>query len=304
MASAPTKTVLVTGSTGKQGGAVIDNLLSSAQASSFHIVAVTRDTNTPRAKKLASRPNVSVIAGDLSNTDAIFAKSGPVWGVYSVQINSDAEEAQGKALIDAAVSHGVQHFVYSSCDRGGPEKSAVDPTNVKNFAAKFRIEKHLESLAVGSKQQMTYTILRPASFMENLTTDRHGQGYARMWEQLGSKPLQIVSTTDIGFFAAQSFLHPEKMHKAAPSLVGDELTQPQADVIFREVVGKSMPLAPCLVGSAVKFILKDTVGDMFLWFAEDGFKGDVQECRRAYPQMQNFRAWLQANKGQWLKEGK
>ena len=52
---------------------------------------------------------------------------------HSAQINSAAEEQQGKAIVHAAVAYGVHHFVYSSGDRGGPEKSSVNPTQVKNF---------------------------------------------------------------------------------------------------------------------------------------------------------------------------
>lgn len=293
------KSLLITGATGKQGGAVIENILASPQASSFTLFAVTRDINTLRAQKLARLPNVSVVQGDMSDPEAIFSQIGPVWGVYSVQINSDAEEQQGKAMIDAAVLNGVRHFVYSSGDRGGPEVSPKNPTFVKNFAAKYNIEKHLEHRAARSAQNMTYTILRPVTFFDNLTTDVHGRGFARMWEQMGSKSLQMVSTKDIGWFAAQSFLYPEKHQNTALTLVGDELTQPEADAVFKEVTGKAMALAPCPIASAVKFVLKGSVGDMFKWFEKEGYGGDVEECRLANPKMQDFRAWMEDNKGRF-----
>ncbi|KAF7547424.1 hypothetical protein G7Z17_g7745 [Cylindrodendrum hubeiense] len=290
------KTVLVTGATGKQGGALIDNILASSQAASFRIVAVTRDVTSSKAQKLATYPNVSVIEGDLSNADDIFNKAGPVWGVYSVQINSDQEEQQGKAIIDAAILHGAQHFVYSSGDRGGPERSPNNPTFVKNFAAKHAIEKHLEQRVEKSPQHMTFTILRPVTFFDNITTDIHGKGFARMWEQLGTKKLQMVSTKDIGWFAAQSFLQPEKYRNAALTLVGDELTQPEAELIFREIMKQPMQMAPCPIASAVKFVLKGSVGDMFKWFGKEGYGGNVEECRSKNPRMQDFRAWLEENK--------
>ncbi|KAK8065677.1 transcription factor SEF1 [Apiospora hydei] len=280
-----TQTILVTGATGKQGGALIDHLLASPRASRFDIVAVTRDIQSSRAQKLSSR-------GDLTNPDAIFEAAGPVWGVYSVQVNSDAEESQGKALIDAAILHGAKHFVYSSGDRGGPERSETNPTNVKNFTANAGREK--------SAQGMTYTILRPVTFFENLSGDIHGKGFARMWEQLGQKKLQFVATQDIGWFAAQSFLNPEKHRNRAVTLVGDELTQPEADVIFKKVMGTSMPMSPCPIASAVKMVLKDTVGDMFKWFKAEGYGGDIESCRGVYPEMQSFEAWLVDNKGRWV----
>ncbi|KAK1762993.1 hypothetical protein QBC33DRAFT_573726 [Phialemonium atrogriseum] len=134
---------------------------------------------------------MSVVTRDMADPEAIFsrmpASATPVWGVYSVQVNSDSEEAQGKALVNAAAAHGTRHFVYSSGDRGGPERSATDPTNVRNFAAKFRIEKHLEAVSAASPQKMTYTILRPVTFFENLVNDVHGRGFACMWEQMAPR---------------------------------------------------------------------------------------------------------------------
>ncbi|KAK7996267.1 hypothetical protein PG991_015734 [Apiospora marii] len=147
---------------------------------------------------------------------------------------------------------------------------------------------------------MTYTILRPVTFFENLSGDIHGKGFARMWEQLGQKKLQFVATHDIGWFAAQSFLNPDEYRNKAVTLVGDELTQPEAETIFRKVVGTSMPMSPCPIASAVKLVLKDTVGDMFKWFKAEGYGGDLETCRRTYPEMQNFGVWLEDNKGRWV----
>ncbi|KIL90049.1 hypothetical protein FAVG1_06787 [Fusarium avenaceum] len=292
----PQKTLLIFGATGKQGGAVIQSILTSTHLSSFHIIAVTRNLSSRGAEKLAANPNISVIEGDLADVDHIFQKAGSVWGVYSVQINSDLEEQQGKTVVDAAVMHGVRHFVYSSGDRGGPVRSPNNPTYVKNFAAKHAIEKHLQQRARNSPQKMTYTILRPVTFFENISTDIHGKGFARMWEQMGSKKLQMVSTRDIGWFAAQSLLHPDMYKNAALTLAGDELTQPEADAIYFQVTGQHMALAACPIASAVKFVLKGSVGDMFKWFKDEGYGGDVQECHDHNPNMQDFRAWLEENK--------
>ncbi|KAF4957606.1 hypothetical protein FSARC_11245 [Fusarium sarcochroum] len=292
----PHKALLIFGATGKQGGAVIESILASTNPISFHIIAVTRDLTSRKAEKLAANPNISVIEGDLTDADSIFNQAGPVWGVYSVQINSDVEEQQGKGVIDAAVMHGVQHFVYSSGDRGGPVRSPNNPTYVKNFAAKHAIEKHLQQRARNSPQKMTYTILRPVTFFENINTDIHGKGFARMWERLGSKKLQMVSTKDIGWFAAQSLLQFESYRNAALTLVGDELTQPEADAIYFHATGQHMALAACPIASAVKFVLKGSVGDMFKWFKDEGYGGNVQECRSHNPNMQDFRAWVEENK--------
>lgn len=270
MSTSVLRKVLVFGATGKQGSATIDALLAEAEKDNtpLNILAVTRDRTSRSSQALAQKSNVSIIEGDLADVESIFdqatADGNQVWGIFGVQVNSADEEKQGKSLVTVSVARGVQYFVYASGDRGGPEKSETDPTSVKNFAAKFSIEKHLRKLAATSPQGMTYAILRPVTFFENMTDDIHGKGFARMWEQMGpNKPLQLISTTDIGFFAAQALLHPDEYHNVAITLVGDELTQPQADVIFKELVGSSMPMVPCAIGSAVKYLRRIPWGTCF-----------------------------------------
>jgi len=58
---------------------------------------------------------------------------------------------------------------------------------------------------------MSYTILRPVSFMDNVAPDLHGKGFATMWANVvGSKPLQLVSAKDIGVFAAKALMDPRR----------------------------------------------------------------------------------------------
>jgi uncharacterized protein YbjT (DUF2867 family) len=82
--------ILVTGATGKQGGSVIQNLLK--RKSPFQILAVTRNTKSSSAQKLAQKSSrITIIEGNLDDPAVIFKKvkeqtSTPVWGVYSVQV--------------------------------------------------------------------------------------------------------------------------------------------------------------------------------------------------------------------------
>jgi uncharacterized protein YbjT (DUF2867 family) len=84
------RALLITGATGKQGSAVIKALL--ANNADFHVLAVTRDAGSISAKKLAAKsPNITLVQGDLNDTDSIFksaknATSAPIWGVFSVQV--------------------------------------------------------------------------------------------------------------------------------------------------------------------------------------------------------------------------
>jgi nucleoside-diphosphate-sugar epimerase len=84
------KVVLITGATGKQGGAVIDALRASAEGSNFDILAVTRNAESASAKSLQAK-GCKIVQGDLHDVPGLFESakkitSDPIWGVFSVQV--------------------------------------------------------------------------------------------------------------------------------------------------------------------------------------------------------------------------
>ena len=141
----PTRNILVTGATGKQGKAVVQALLAHPPTFNYHILALTRKTNSPAAKALSAHPKITLIEGDLEHAGEIFTKAGgvgSVWGVFLMTLPSfkksseNIETRQGKKLIDAAVAHDVKHLVFSSVDRGGADQSEVNATDIPHFISK------------------------------------------------------------------------------------------------------------------------------------------------------------------------
>lgn len=141
------KTLLVTGGTGKQGGATIDALLASPEASDYTLLAVTRNPDSPGAQKLAAKSNViKLVKGDFNDVPSMLdaaqeANGGKIEfdGLFLVQVPMDfkgqtpeKEEQQGKNMVDEAIKRGVKHFVYTSVDRHG-ERSLQNSTPVKHF---------------------------------------------------------------------------------------------------------------------------------------------------------------------------
>ncbi|CZR65711.1 related to nucleoside-diphosphate-sugar epimerases [Phialocephala subalpina] len=286
---ASNKKILVTGATGKQGGAVIKALQESSP--SFQILALTRNASSKGAQALASKPNTIVVEGDHTSLAPIFEKHKPIFGVFSVTVmdKEGSEEAQAKPLIDESVKNGVELFVFTSVDRGG-EKSDTNPTNIPHFASKHRIEEYLkEKSANGTK--MPYTILRPVCFMDNLTPDFMGKGFNSMWAGVGTKPLQLVSTRDIGIFAANAFNNPSAYKNRSISLAGDELNIEQGRKVFKDTMGSDLPETFGFVGSGIKYMIKE-MGTMFNWFKTDGYGADIQALRKEEPRLQNLSQWL------------
>src|SRR5262245_34163941 len=115
------KIVLVTGATGRQGGAVIRHML----AAGWTLRAMTRHIGNDTAAHLA-RQGVEVVQGDFDDVASLERAADGVYGVYSVQdfwtVGARREVQQGKQVADVAKNAGVAHFVYSSV--GGVERNS------------------------------------------------------------------------------------------------------------------------------------------------------------------------------------
>jgi uncharacterized protein YbjT (DUF2867 family) len=294
--STPQRKILVTGATGKQGGAVIKALEASGNA--FHILALTRNANSASAKALAAKPNVTVVTGEISKPNSIFDANKPIYGVFSVTIpmGKVSEEDQAKPLIDAAIANGVEHFVFTSVDRGGDEKSDHNPTQIPHFRSKHLIEEYMKQQIAAKNSKMQWTILRPVAFMDNLEPDFMGKGFASMWAGIGDKPLQLIATEDIGLFAAKAFNNPAQYQGRSISLAADEMNFKDAKKVFKETLGYNMPETFGFVGSGLKFAIKE-LGTMFSWFKTDGYGADIQQLRKEEPKLQDFKTWLKNSSG-------
>lgn len=301
------KVILVTGATGKQGGSVIEALCSHGSTpSDFTILAVTRDVNSASAHKLIARyPSVQLVAGNLDDVPAIFQKaqtvtSKPIWGVYSVQISMgknvtfDSEIKQGTDLIDESIKHGVQHFVYSSVDRGGDDKSWDNPTPIPHFQTKHRIEQHLRDVA---GQKMGWTILRPVAFMDNMQPGFQTKVFlTALRDTLDGKPLQWVATADIGVFAAKAFAEPAQWNHKAVGLAGEETDMAGLSAAFESKTGAPVGTTYSFLGSALLWGVQE-MGTMIQWFKTDGYGADIEKLRRMHPGLMTLETWLEEKSG-------
>src|SRR4029078_7111976 len=107
------RTILITGVTGNQGGAVAQAL----QGSGFRMRGLTRKPERERAAALALH-GVNVVKCDLDDEATLRRALAGAWGVFGVQNAAEAgverEEEQGKRLATLAREAGVEHYVYTS----------------------------------------------------------------------------------------------------------------------------------------------------------------------------------------------
>jgi uncharacterized protein YbjT (DUF2867 family) len=275
--------VLVTGGTGRQGGAVIRHLLPRG----WKLRVLTRNPASQAALDL-QRQGIEILQGDLDDPASLERAARGVHGVYSVQdywtIGARREVQQGKNLADAARKASVSHFVYSSV--GGAERH----TGITHWETKWEIEKHIRQLGLPA------TILRPAAFMENYYIDQVEIGILKgklMDPIRPDKPYQTIAADDIGAFAALAFDRPDQLLGKELELAGSELTNPQAAEVFSRVLGKPVRFQklPMLM---VRLVLGREFYQMFDWFNKAGFQADIPDLRRRYPDvhLQSLEEWL------------
>jgi len=285
--------VLVTGATGRQGGSVIRHMLPKR----WKLRALTRDSNTNAAQELL-RKGIEVVNGDLEKPATLGLALRGVYGVFSVQdfwsVGARREVQQGKNLADAAKKAGVEHFVYSSV--GGAERSS----GIDHWESKWEVEKHIRRLGLPA------TILRPTAFMENYYIDQVEIGILKgklMDPIRAGKPYQTIATDDIGAFAALAFERPKDFIGMELEIAGSELTNADAAQVFSRVLGKPVKFRklPMLL---VRLFLGREFYQMFRWFNHSGFKADIANLRRLYPEvhLQTLEEWLR-NEG-WHKRAR
>lgn len=277
------RTVLVTGATGRQGGAVIRHMLPKG----WKLRALTRNPDGHEAQALASQ-GIEVMRGDLEDPDSIARAAIGAYGIYSVQdfwaVGAKREVQQGKNVANAAKKAEIKHFVYSSV--GGAERK----TQIPHWESKWEVENYIRELGLPA------TVIRPVSFMETYYIDQVEIGIlkGKLADPIrGNKPYQTIATDDIGAFVALAFERPSEFIGKALEIAGSELTNVQAAKVFSRVLGKPVKFQRIPL-PVVRLLLGKEFHAMFRWFNEAGYQADIPALRRAYPEihLHTLEEWL------------
>ena len=271
-------TVVVTGSTGKQGGVVARGLLERGH----QVRAITRDVNSAQANALANA-GATLVAASLDDTAAIKKALEGATSLFSVTLpygGTVAETREGIAAADAAKAAGV-HLVFTSV------ASANLQTGVPHFDSKYEVEKHIAKIGVRA------TILAPASFMENLyfIKDQLAKGiYAVPLPP--TRVLPQVAVADIGAVAVRVLEDAGRFTGKRFDLAGDELNGNESVAILSRVVGRPFTYFQVSL-DVVRQHMGEDAAKMYAWFDGSGFKVDRALIRRELPDVtfHNFESW-------------
>jgi uncharacterized protein YbjT (DUF2867 family) len=208
------KTILVTGATGRQGGAVVQHLLKN----NLTAKALSRTPHSISAQRLISK-GVTVVKGDMSDPQSLVNAMKGCDGVFSIQnyfeCGGEKEIQYGKNMADAAKTSNISHFIYNSVC------GADSNSGVPHFQTKNTIEQYIKSI------NLPATILRPVKFMENYYIPQVFKGIlsGKLFDSIKpGKKHQMIAVDDIGKYVADAFANPDTYLNKTIDIAGDELT--------------------------------------------------------------------------------
>src|SRR5260370_36188936 len=220
------RSVLVTGATGQQGGAVARALL----ARGHRVKALTRKPDSDAARQLVAAEG-DLVTGDPGDTGSVLKAASGVGTVVtmgnSYEAGTEEEARQGIIAAEAAKAAGVGHLIYSSV------ADANKKTGIPHFESKYLVEKHVAGLG------LPYTISAPVAFIENIVAP-WSIGALRQGTHAFAMPpkrvLQLVAVADIGPVAAAFVERREQVFGTRFDFAGDELSgEEQAKILAHAI---------------------------------------------------------------------
>lgn len=176
--------ILVTGSSGSVGGAVLRELLRlNAPVRGLYRSETEAAKASPGTETaIADFADSAALDRALAGVDKVFLVCSPIPRLVELESN----------VIDACVRNGVRHLALNSAFGAGQWQKSFPSWH-------FAVEERLKASG------LTYTILRPESFMQNMVTYYAGSIKAdhAFYIAGGDAPLAFIDLRDVGAVAAK-----------------------------------------------------------------------------------------------------
>lgn len=247
--------VLVTGATGRQGGAVARALLAQGTP----VRALVRDLQSPAAAALQTL-GASLALGNFDDRESLLAACTGARAVFSVHSPNMAdlhakqalfthEMAHGKNLVEAALAAHVPQFIHTSVSGAGEHhRNAPGWKETREYENYWESKAYIDEL-VRTAGFPYWTVLKPAFFMENFVRPsflfENFVGDRWLTVLAPQTELALVPVQDIGAACAAAINHPEKFNHVDLELASDFLPMRKIVAILAEVWGQPME-APSL----------------------------------------------------------
>ncbi len=293
--------VLVTGATGKQGGATARALL----AKGVPVRALVRDPATDRARAVEAL-GAKLVTGDLHDRDSVARAAEGARAVFSVQMpgftgdgfDFPGEITQAVNLIEGAKAGGVTQFVHTSVSGAGKHTeapgwaegrwAAMEPPLGTKSAIQDRVRE------AGFPH---WTIIKPGFFMENFLPSMAFLFPRGIEGGIVSvlKPttyLALTAVADIGTAAAAAVATPERFDRVELELASEHLPMTRIAEILSRTLGTHLP-APDMTEAEALSAGMPAMGAMHEWMNVNGQPGRPEYARDFGLPLTSFEEWAQ-----------
>ncbi len=291
--------VLVTGATGRQGGATVRAL----RAAGVPVRALVRDPATDRAKAVEAL-GVELVTGDLHDRDSVTRAAEGARAVFSVQMpgmtaegpDFEGEITQGVNLVEGAKAAGVAQFVHTSVSGAGQHTetpgwaegrwASMEPV----LGAKAAIQDRVREAGFAH-----WTLLKPSFFMENFLPSmaylfpRGIEGGLVTLLRPGTR-LSMVAVDDIGRAAAAAIAEPERFHGVELELASDYLPMTEIAEVLSRALGTRLS-APDMTEEQARAAGMPEMGSSHEWLNVAGQPARPQYAKELGIPLTSFEAW-------------
>tara|TARA_Y100001968_G_scaffold26240_1_gene20473 strand:- start:2012 stop:2986 length:975 start_codon:yes stop_codon:yes gene_type:complete len=295
--------------TSRQGAGVVNEL---SKTNKYHIRAITRNINTPKALELGCLKNVEIVKGDLTDpkslnkafegVDVIFGNTTPTkgWKLFRGSIVRHYEMEQGFNLINQvkiAYDKGqLNHFIFSSISKAkDPLKNDPAPGH---FTSKWDIEEYIEKLDL---QEIT-TVLRPVSYFENFENKLPGYTISKkIFPGIVDKNIkwQTIAVEDIGKWVKGVLSKPAKYKNQSINIAGEELTGHEMAMTLQSLVSsEGVKTNYVMIPRVAIKVLEYDIGVMADWIERSGYGADMNKLKLIQDELNivptSLKDWLKA----------
>lgn len=298
--------VLVTGATGRQGGATARALLAAGTP----VRALVRDPATDRAKEVEAL-GAELVTGDLHDRDSVVRAAQGARAVFSVQMPAmtgdrfdfAGEEEQGVNLVEGAKAAGVRQFVHTSVSGAGQHTevpgwaegrwATMEPT----LGAKSAIQDRVREAGFTH-----WTLLKPGFFMENFLPSMaflfpRGVDGGIVSVLKPATRLSLAAVADIGAAAAAAVADPERFDRVELELASDYLSMTEIAAVLSRTLGTPLA-APDMTEEEAFAAGMPGMGASHEWMNAVGMPGRPEHAREFGIPLTGFEEWAQRHLGQ------
>jgi uncharacterized protein YbjT (DUF2867 family) len=309
-----TRTIAVFGATGAQGGGLVRAILSDPEGG-FTARVVTRDPSSEAARALAAA-GADVVQADIDDPDSVRAAIEGAYGAYFVtffwaHFSPEREQEEARTFARAAADAGLQHAIWSTLE-DTRTWVPLDDDRMPTLQGKYKVP-HFDAKGAANsyftEAGVPTTFLQTTFYWDNMISfgmgpQPSGDGTYTLTLPMGEAPLSGISADDIGpvaygIFRAGPDLVGQTVSIAGEHVSGADMASALSDALGQTVVYRAIEPSDY---RALGFPGSDDLGNMFQFYRDfnDYFVGvrSIEATRQLHPGLKDFRAWLDASKGQ------